>query len=95
MYSVLLHNPQMLLNNRDDLDVLIKEVEKGNLRRKDLATILDKYYWVKRDKSGNNMLLYGSQFGKPCEKYRKKSDSVRSIIGMDPLPDDGFIKCLN
>ena len=61
--------------------------------REFLATVLDKYYWVRRDEYGNRKVLYGTQFGKPCKKYRKESDSVRAIIGLKPLPDSMFIDC--
>lgn len=91
--SVLLHNPHRLVNEKEHLDLLVKEVEKGNLKREFLATILDKYYWAKRDEFGNSRVLYGTQFGKPCRKYRKESDSVRFIIGLKPLPDSMFIDC--
>ena len=91
--AVLLHNPHRLVNEKEYLDLFLNEVEKGNLSRKKLALILDKYYWVRRDKSGNRRLLYGTQFGKPCFKYRTKSDSVRAVIGLKPLSDLVFMKC--
>ena len=91
--SILLHNPHRLVNEELYLRVLLKEVERGNLNREMLATILDKYYWVKKDKNGNRKVLYGTQFGKPCMLYRKESDSVRAIIGLQPLPDSLFIDC--
>ncbi|WP_064966004.1 hypothetical protein [Tenacibaculum ovolyticum] len=93
MIAVLLHTPNLLVNNKEYLDVFLKEVKKGNLKKETLVSILDKYYWVKRDSFGNRKLLYGSQFGRPCFKYRKKSDSVREIIGLEPLPDSLFINC--
>src|SRR5690606_5897728 len=91
--SVLLHNPHRLVNEKEYLDLFLIEVEKGNMSREFLATVLDKYYWVRRDDFGNQKLLYGTQFGKPCKKYRKQSDSVRAIIGLAPLPDSLFIDC--
>lgn len=91
--SVLLHNPHRLVNEKEYLDLFLNEVEKGNMPRAFLATVLDKYYWVRRDEYGNRKVLYGTQFGKPCKKYRKKSDSVRAIIGLKPLPDSMFIDC--
>lgn len=91
--AVLLHTPHMLVNNKQYLNVFIEEVKKGNIKPQTLALILDKYYWVKKDEFGNRELLYGSQFGKPCFKNRKKSDSVRNDIGLPPLPDSMFIDC--
>ncbi|PQJ18914.1 hypothetical protein [Tenacibaculum sp. SG-28] len=93
--AVLLHNPHRLINEKEYLDLLLSEVEKGKLSRKKLALILDKYYWVRRDKSGHRRLLYGTQFGKPCFKYRTESDSVRAVIGLKPLSDLEFRKCEN
>ncbi|MBE7646751.1 hypothetical protein LNJ05_12835 [Tenacibaculum finnmarkense genomovar ulcerans] len=91
--AVLLHNPHRLVNEKKYLDLFLNEVEKGNFKRKSLALVLDKYYWVRRDKFGNRKLLYGSQFGKPCFKHRAKSDSVRAIIGLKPLTNSDFMKC--
>lgn len=92
---VLLHNPHRLVNEKEYLDLFLNEVNKGNLSRKRLALVLDKYYWVRRDRFGNRKLLYGTQFGKPCLKYRAKSDSARAVIGLKPLLDSGFMKCKN
>lgn len=91
--SVLLHNPHRLVNEKEYLHLFLDEVEKGNMSREFLATVLDKYYWVRYDEYGNRKVLYGTQFGKPCKKYRKESDSVRAIIGLRPLPDSLFIDC--
>ncbi len=91
--AVLLHTPHILINDREYLDLLLNEVNQGNLKMKTLITILDKYYLVRRDKYGNRKLLYGSQFGKPCRKYHKESDSVRAVVGLPPLPDSLFIDC--
>ncbi len=92
-YAVLLHMPHMLINNKEYLDVFVNEMNDGNLREENLILFLDKYYYFKKDQFGNRKLLYGSQFGKPCKKYRKQSDSVRAIIGLKPLPDSLFIDC--
>lgn len=91
-YAVLLHNSKRIMADNDIKNILLAEVEKGNLNRNDLAGILDKYYW-KKDEFGNSMVLYGSQFGKLCLKNRKKSDSVRADIGLPALHDSMFIKC--
>ena len=83
----------MLVNNKKNLDVFVREVDQGRLDVEKLILILDKYYVIRRDEFGNRKLLYGSQFGKPCIKYRKKSDSVRAIIGLPSLPDSMFVDC--
>ncbi len=93
MTAVLLHNPHILVDDRKSLNVFLAEVDKGNLKKEYLATVLDKYYWAQRDEYGNKKVLYGSQFGKPCKKYRTQSDSVRAIIGLKPLPDSLFVDC--
>ena len=93
--AVLLHNPHMLVNEKKHLNIFLEEVNKGNLKMETLITVLDKYYWVKRDEFGNRKLLYGSQFGKPCKKFRRESDSVRAAIGLPPLPDSSFVDCKN
>lgn len=92
-YVVLLHNPKRLVHEIEYFKLFYSEVEKGNLHMDNFIAFLDKYYWAKRDSFGNRKLLYGSQFGKPCFKYRKKSDSVRAEIGLPPLHDSMFIKC--
>jgi len=91
--AILLHNPHRLVNEKKYLNLFLQEVENGNMNREALALFLDKYYWVRRDENGNRKVLYGTQFGKPCLKYRKKSDSVRAIIGLKPLPDAAFMNC--
>lgn len=93
LVSVLLHSPHRLVNEKKTLMVFVEEMRKGNLKEQTLITILDKYYWVKRDEYGNKKILYGSQFGKPCIKFREESDSVRLAIGLSPLPDSFFKKC--
>src|SRR5690606_6675459 len=42
--SVLLHNPHMLINNKEYKNIFINQVRKGNLPAGFLATVLDKYY---------------------------------------------------
>ena len=91
--AVLLHTPHMLVNNKEYLDVFIEETNKKNLKKETLAYIIDKYYVIRKDEFGNRRQLYGSQFGKPCKKYRKASDSVRAVIGLAPLPDSLFVQC--
>ena len=91
--AVLLHTPHLLINNKNHLDSFLKEVEKGNMEIETLITVLDKYYVIRRDEQGHRMLRYGSQFGKPCKKYRKASDLARKEIGLAPLADSEFVDC--
>ncbi|GAA0892392.1 hypothetical protein GCM10009122_20710 [Fulvivirga kasyanovii] len=91
--AVLLHTPHMLINNREYLDIFLREVEAGNMQMKTLITILDKYYWIRTDEFGNRRLLYGSQFGFPCLKYKHESDSARAVLGLPPLADSLFVVC--
>ncbi|MDO5655568.1 MAG: hypothetical protein Q4G27_05455 [Flavobacteriaceae bacterium] len=92
-HAVLLHNPHRLINEKEYFNLFLSEVEKGNLQMDNFIFYLDKYYIIRRDSLGNSKILYGSQFGKPCLKYRKKSDSVRAEIGLPPLQDSMFIHC--
>ena len=91
--AILLHNPHRLINEEKYMNLFINEVEAGRMDQLFLAGVLDKYYWVRRDEQGNRKLLYGSQFGKPCSKYRIESDAARKAIGMEPLKDSDFIEC--
>ena len=43
---VLLHNPQHIVNNKENRDILIKEVKKGNMKEETFLLIMDKYYWL-------------------------------------------------
>lgn len=92
-FSILLHSPHRLINEKKTLNIYLNEVKKGNLKMKSLLTVLDKYYWVRKDKEGKSMLVYGSQFGTPCLKYRKKSDSLRAELGLKPLKISQFKIC--
>lgn len=91
--AVLLHTPHMLVNNREYLNIFLKEVEAGNMEMKTLIAILDKYYLIRKDEFGNRRLLYGSLFGFPCLKYKHESDSARAVLGLPPLADSLFVVC--
>lgn len=88
---VLLHNPHMLVNNKAYKDVFINEVKKGNMQADFLATVLDKYYWVK--KANEHKVLYGSQFGMPCKDIKEETNKARAEIGLAPLADSLFKDC--
>ena len=87
---VLLHNPQHIVNNKENRDILIKEVKKGNMKEETLLLIMDKYYW---HISKGKKVYMGSKFGKPCIKDRAKSDSLRKTISLPPLKTEDFKTC--
>lgn len=87
---VLLHNPQHIVNNKENRDILIKEVKKGNVKEETLLLIMDKYYW---HISKGKKVYMGSKFGKPCIKDRAKSDSLRKTISLSPLKTEDFKNC--
>lgn len=89
--AVLLHNPHMLINNKEYKNIFINEVRKGNLPADFLATVLDKYYWVK--KANDHKVLYGSQFGMPCKDIKEETNRARKEIGLPPLADSLFKDC--
>ena len=87
---VLLHNPQHIVNNKENRDILIKEVKKGNMKEETLLLIMDKYYW---HISKGKKVYMGSKFGKPCIKDRVKSDSLRKAISLPALKTEDFKNC--
>ena len=87
---VLLHNPQHIVNNKENRDILKKEVKKGNMKEETLLLIMDKYYW---HISKGKKVYMGSKFGKPCIKDRAKSDSLRKAISLPPLKTEDFKNC--
>ena len=87
---VLLHNPQHIVNNKENRDILIKEVKKRNMKEETLLLIMDKYYW---HISKGKKVYMGSKFGKPCIKDRTKSDSLRKAISLPPLKTEDFKNC--
>lgn len=87
---VLLHNAFRIVKEEKYFDLLLSEVNKGNMSREGFATVLDKYYW---GKSHGKEVLYGSQFGKPCLRDKVKTNKARFRIGLKPLKDTEFKKC--
>lgn len=92
-FAVLLHNPHRLVNEKEHFNLFLNEVKKGNLTSEFLATILDKYYWIKSKNKENRRVLYGSQFGKPCIQTKEITNMARIEIGLKPLRDDDFVDC--
>lgn len=93
--SILLHNPKRIIENKDNFNLLVTEFKKGNLSERNLLNFFDKYYWLRKDSLGNRKLVYGSDFGKPCLKYKEISDKIRIEIGLKPLNDSLFNKNCN
>lgn len=90
--AILLHNPHRIVaNDENAFNLLLSEVNKGRLDREFFATVLDKYYWMK--KGNNRKVYYGTPFGVPCFQDREKSDSLRQAIGLPPLGDESFKLC--
>ena len=88
--SVMLHNPQRVVNDEYVFNLFLNEVNKGNLHRTFFADILDKYYW---SKSKGERVMYGSQFGVPCIATKEETNRLRQEIGLEPLNDDEFKEC--
>jgi hypothetical protein len=91
--SVLLHNPQRLVNENEYFELFLNEVKKGNLKAESFALILDKYYWTISNNKINRRVFYGSQFGKPCIQTKEATNKARVEIGLSILKDDEFVDC--
>ncbi len=89
--AIMLHNPSRIVNDKNNFQLLLAEVNKGNLDRKMFANMLDKYYWLKR--GNNHRVLYGSDFGKPCLETKNETNAARAEIGLEPLEDSEFTNC--
>ncbi len=88
--AILLHNPHILVNDKNTMNIFIGLVENGDLKPEALATILDKYYW---SKSGGSRIMYGSQFGKPCINDSIETNKLRQEIGLSPITAAEFKDC--
>ena len=88
--AIMLHNPHRLVYETEYLDLFLMEVEKGNMKREFLATVLDKYYW---SKSRGEKVLYGSPFGTPCLQTKEETNAARKKIGLLPLKESEFKDC--
>ena len=88
--AIMLHNPYRLVNEKEYFDLFLSEVEKGNMDREFLATVLDKHYW---SKSRGENVLYGSAFGKPCLNTKEETNFAREKIGLLPLENSEFKDC--
>jgi len=88
--AIMLHNPHRLVNEVEYFNLYLEEVEKGNMERAFLATVLDKYYW---SKSRGQKVMYGSPFGVPCIETKDETNRLRKEIGLEPLVDDEFKVC--
>ncbi len=89
--AIFLHNPARIVNEDKYFNMLLNEVNKGNLKRELFASMLDKYYWLK--KGNNKQVLYGSEFGRPCIQTKAETNAARIKIGLKILEDEQFINC--
>lgn len=90
--AVMLHNPHKIVKDKKIFNLLLREVNRGNLSAKVFATFLDKYYFMQTFDTVRKV-YYGSQWGKPCIEDRAISDSLRNEIGLPPLKDEDFKDC--
>ncbi|MDO4726061.1 MAG: hypothetical protein Q4A56_02415 [Porphyromonadaceae bacterium] len=90
--AVMLHNTHKMVKDRKIFNLLLREVNRGNLFAKVFATFLDKYYFMQTFDTVRKV-YYGSQWGKPCIEDRAISDSLRNEIGLPPLKDEDFKDC--
>lgn len=90
--AVMLHNPHRIVSDKKAFDLLLREVNRGNLSAKVFANFLDKYYFMKTLNT-TRKVYYGSQWGKPCIEDRAVSDSLRREIGLPPLREEDFKNC--
>ena len=88
--AIMLHNPYRLVNEKEYFDLFLSEVEKGNMDREFLATVLDKHYW---SNSRGEKVLYGSAFGTPCINTKEETNAAREKIGLLALEDSEFEDC--
>jgi hypothetical protein len=91
--AVLLHNPHRLVNENEYFNLFLNEVKKNNIKPEYLASILDKYYWIKSKNKKMGRVLYGSGFGKPCIQTKESTNKARLEIGLKPLKDEEFVNC--
>ncbi len=84
--AILLHNPSEVVKEHTFI-LLKKEVEKGNMKPKALALILDKYYVFHKGYS-----LYHTQFKKASIENKEIVNKARLEIGLSVLPDSLFTK---
>lgn len=88
--AVLLHNPYRYYRGKEDYNLFLNEVKKGNLPPEYFATYLDRYY---AQITGFKQVMYGSQMGIPCECTKEKTNLWRKEIGLEPLKDEEFKQC--
>lgn len=87
-WAVLLHNPKKVRENH--LDLLLDEVNKGNMTYENIANILDKEIWAN---SRGEDVLYGSDFGMPCSFQKEETQAARKKAGLPPLDEALFENC--
>ena len=89
--SILLHSPHLIVNNKEHFDLLLNEVNKGNLDKEFFAVVLDKGYLMQKK---YKYVLYGTEaFGMPCSDIKERTNKARAEIGLQPLADSLFVDC--
>ncbi len=95
IFAILLHSPRKIANNRKNFNLLLKQVKRG-MSPKVIAIVMDKYLYANQifhPEKETTGVLYTTSFGKPCLRYRHKSDSLRAKIGLPPLKKEDFKVC--
>jgi len=88
LFSILLHNPDKLIQNESHYNLFLNEVVAKRMKPEIFALIIDKYYWSR----GEN-LVYGGQFGLPCMSEKVAVNQRRKVLGLDELADSDFKIC--
>ena len=88
--SILLHNPEKLVHNKEYYDLFFQEVLAGRMSAEAFALIIDKYYWAHQQN-----LAYGSSFGQPCLRDKEAVNQRRKLLGLKELEDIEFKECPN
>ncbi|WP_410881076.1 hypothetical protein [Myroides sp. DW712] len=87
-FSILLHNPDKLIQNETYYTVFLNEVHARRMKPEVFALLIDKYYW-----SRGEHLVYGSQFGAPCMDDKALVNQRRKVLGLGELEDTAFKIC--
>lgn len=91
-FVYLVHNPNKIANEYYDL--FKGEVDKGNLTPAMLSYALDRYYVSTEGRSYfNTPYKAWTSANGVCLQDKAKSDSLRTSIGLEPLPESEFIDC--
>lgn len=87
-FSILLHNPEKLIQDEAYFTLFLNEVQAKRMKPDVFALVIDKYYW-----SRGEPLVYGSQFGAPCLDEKAAVNQRRKVLGLNELADSAFKIC--